>query len=323
MSTHIADRSPSDSAPFLFCRSALIRWRPVWPRSQETTKNCGRIGATQRPPRCECQSGSGAKRPALDPALDGVRNARRNRGKQFEGADVLALEHSAASQHIASLGLAGAARARTAHQRQPRLAAGFRVHRRPTLRQSRLVHPDNGRSHRRRNCVCGRLRRPLRRYAQAVRQGHDLGHRRQQYADYRRSLEHHAILRLASDSSTIAPAFAPPLTHIESGLGQIVGGAGAYVFWNDMLYADLTFYKGLPVPVLQAFNTGNSTTDALSNVAPYWRVAIEPHWGDLYWETGTFGMYSQDHPGSRLRLRDRQFSRCRFQLANPIFWRSI
>ena len=49
-------------------------------------------------------------------------------------------------------------------------------------------------------------------------------------------------------SSTIAPAFGPPLTHLEDGYGQIVGGAGAYVFWNDMLYADLTFYKGLPGP---------------------------------------------------------------------------
>jgi hypothetical protein len=98
-------------------------------------------------------------------------------------------------------------------------------------------------------------------------------------------------------SSTIAPAFGPPLTHLESGYGQIVGGAGAYVFWNDMLYADLTFYKGLPVPVLQAFNDGNSTTDALSNVAPYWRVAIEPHWGDLFWEVGTLGMYGRVTPG--------------------------
>jgi len=98
-------------------------------------------------------------------------------------------------------------------------------------------------------------------------------------------------------SSTIAPAFGPPLTHIEDGYGQIVGGAGAYVFWNDMLYADLTFYKGLPVPALQAFNTGNSTTDALANVAPYWRLAIEPHWGDLYWEAGTFGMYGRITPG--------------------------
>ena len=99
-------------------------------------------------------------------------------------------------------------------------------------------------------------------------------------------------------SSTVAPAFGPPLTHIESGYGQIVGGAGAYVFWNDMLYADLTFYKGLPQNILYAFNEpSTSTTDALANVAPYWRLAIEPHWGDLYWEVGTFGMYGQITPG--------------------------
>ena len=97
-------------------------------------------------------------------------------------------------------------------------------------------------------------------------------------------------------SSTIAPAFAPPLTHLESGLGQIVGGAGGYLFWNDMLYADVTAYKGLPVSVLQAFNVGNSTTDDV-NWSPYWRLAIEPHWGSLYWEVGTFGMYSKITPG--------------------------
>ena len=98
-------------------------------------------------------------------------------------------------------------------------------------------------------------------------------------------------------SSTIAPAFGPPLTHIENGYGQIVGGAGAYLFWNDMLYADFTAYKGFPVPVLQAFNDGNSTTDAVSNVAPYWRLALEPHWGQHYLMVGTFGMYGQVVPG--------------------------
>ena len=98
-------------------------------------------------------------------------------------------------------------------------------------------------------------------------------------------------------SSTIAPAFGPPLTHIEDGYTTIVGGAGAYLFWNDMLYADFTAYKGLPVPALQAFGDGNSTTDALSNVAPYWRVALEPHWGEHYLMVGTFGMYGQITPG--------------------------
>ena len=98
-------------------------------------------------------------------------------------------------------------------------------------------------------------------------------------------------------SSTIAPAFSPPLTHIEGSYTATVGGAGLYGFWNDMLYADFTAYKGLPVPALQALNVGNSTTDAVTNVAPYWRLAFEPHWGSHYLMVGAFGMYGQIAPG--------------------------
>jgi hypothetical protein len=98
-------------------------------------------------------------------------------------------------------------------------------------------------------------------------------------------------------SSTIAPAFAPPLTHIEGSYTSNVGGGGAYMFWDDMLYTSLIAYKGLPVPALQALGAGNSTTDALTNVAPYWRVAFEPHWGSHYLMVGTFGMYGQVVPG--------------------------
>ncbi len=98
-------------------------------------------------------------------------------------------------------------------------------------------------------------------------------------------------------ASTIAPAFGPPLTHIEGSYTGIVGGAGAYLFWNDMLYASITAYKGLPIPAMQALNVGNSTTDAVTNVAPYWRLALEPHWGPHYLMVGTFGMYGQVAPG--------------------------
>jgi hypothetical protein len=98
-------------------------------------------------------------------------------------------------------------------------------------------------------------------------------------------------------SSTIAPAFGPPLTHIEGSYTATVGGAGLYSFWNDMLYASVIAYKGLPVPVLQALNVGNSATDAVTNVAPYWRLALEPHWGEHYLMVGTFGIYGQVAPG--------------------------
>jgi len=97
-------------------------------------------------------------------------------------------------------------------------------------------------------------------------------------------------------ASTIAPAFSPPLTHIEGGYAGIVGGAGAYMFWNDMLYASLVGYKGLPSGATQALGYG-AGADAITNVAPYWRVALEPHWGPHYLMVGTFGMYGEIVPG--------------------------
>jgi hypothetical protein len=34
----------------------------------------------------------------------------------------------------------------------------------------------------------------------------------------------------------------------------------------------------------------------IGGVAPYWRVALEPHWGRNSWMVGTFGLYSEVHP---------------------------
>ena len=100
-------------------------------------------------------------------------------------------------------------------------------------------------------------------------------------------------------ASSLAPAFAPPLTHIESAWGQRVMGAGGYVFWNDMLYAELTGYGGLSRGAQEALGElPGSTPDLLSGVAPYWRLAFEPHWGDHYLEIGTFGMYGRVIPSS-------------------------
>ena len=69
-------------------------------------------------------------------------------------------------------------------------------------------------------------------------------------------------------------------THIEDGYTAIVGGAGPTSSGTTCSTPAVIAYKGLPVPALQALNVGNSTTDAVTNVAPYWRVALEPHWGD-------------------------------------------
>lgn len=98
-------------------------------------------------------------------------------------------------------------------------------------------------------------------------------------------------------ASSIAPAFAPPGTHIDA-LAQQVGGAGAYLFWNDMLYAELTAYGGLNKTALEALGERpGPAPDVQEGVLPYWRLALEPHWGDHYLMIGTFGMYGQTVPG--------------------------
>ena len=103
--------------------------------------------------------------------------------------------------------------------------------------------------------------------------------------------------------STIFAAFSPPLTHLESGWGQQVAGAGAYVFWNDMLYAELTAYSGISKTGLEALGEEpGPNPDLVNGVAPYWRLAVEPHWGDHYLMIGTFGMYGQVIPAETFGL---------------------
>ncbi len=101
-------------------------------------------------------------------------------------------------------------------------------------------------------------------------------------------------------TSSLAPAFSPPQTRIEQGFGlTAIQGAGAYVFWNDMLYAELTAYSGVSKTVEEALgDQPSSTDDRLNGAAPYWRLALEPHWGDNYLMIGTFGMYGQIVPQS-------------------------
>jgi hypothetical protein len=86
-------------------------------------------------------------------------------------------------------------------------------------------------------------------------------------------------------------------TMIEGAFAAHVGGVGAYTFINDLLYLELTGYKTL------GFNAQNSlgsdpfdAPGQFGSVAPYWRVALEPHWGRNSLMLGTFGMYLDVHP---------------------------
>jgi hypothetical protein len=89
----------------------------------------------------------------------------------------------------------------------------------------------------------------------------------------------------------------PPGTMIEGTFGQRAAGAGAYVWVNNMFYAELSAYKSFDANALKA--TGFSPTDGeprIDGVAPYWRLAIEKTWNENSFMVGTYGMYADQVP---------------------------
>jgi hypothetical protein len=87
-------------------------------------------------------------------------------------------------------------------------------------------------------------------------------------------------------------------TIIESGLATHgTAGVGGYAFINDMLYLELTGYRSISFDAqnklgIDPFNSFG----VIDGIAPYWRVALEPHWGNHWLEFGTFGMSTRLHP---------------------------
>lgn len=76
------------------------------------------------------------------------------------------------------------------------------------------------------------------------------------------------------------------------GLGQNVAGAGAYVYWNKLLYGELSFYqtadRGLKSLLSHGIDNGAMTK--ISGTSPYWRVALTHEWGPHSGMLGAFGM---------------------------------
>jgi hypothetical protein len=87
-------------------------------------------------------------------------------------------------------------------------------------------------------------------------------------------------------------------TMIENWGSSQTAGAGAYVFANDMIYAELSAYGSLSRNTQTTLgvsppNQGNTIRGA----APYWRLAVEPNWGNHSLMLGTFGMAADIGPG--------------------------
>ncbi|HTN66200.1 MAG TPA: cytochrome C [Burkholderiaceae bacterium] len=93
-------------------------------------------------------------------------------------------------------------------------------------------------------------------------------------------------------------------------LGQQVAGMGAYVFWNKMIYAELTAYQAAK-GAFSLLSQGNDIGNRLRGANPYLRVALSHEWGPHNAMIGLFGMTADVYPdptvpsGPTTRFRDR------------------
>jgi hypothetical protein len=102
-------------------------------------------------------------------------------------------------------------------------------------------------------------------------------------------------------TSDVAPSpSAAPL--IEGALAQQVAGLGAYVYFNNLIYAELSGYRSAQQGVV--LPPGSTAAGIIKGVAPYWRLALQHEWQKHYLEIGTSGMSTSFYPTGISGLTD-------------------
>jgi hypothetical protein len=97
-------------------------------------------------------------------------------------------------------------------------------------------------------------------------------------------------------ASGLAPTPAAA-TLIKGGLAAQVVGTNIYGYWNRLVYAEFGVYKTISARTQTTLGVDPTGGSSVKNLAPYWRVAVEPQWGRSSWEAGLFGMAATLNPG--------------------------
>ncbi len=99
----------------------------------------------------------------------------------------------------------------------------------------------------------------------------------------------------ASSQTADALGINPGASPMIANLAGAAGGLGAYVFWDNLLYAELSLYRSIPQG---GISMANSTNTDIQGYAPYWRVALTKDFDDNSVEVGAYGMNTRDYPDS-------------------------
>ncbi len=85
-------------------------------------------------------------------------------------------------------------------------------------------------------------------------------------------------------------------TIIDGALDQQVGGIGAYVFWNNLIYLEGTVYRTARNGITKPLGAGTATEQVVDGAAPYWRLALEQRWENHFFTIGTYGIQADIFP---------------------------
>jgi hypothetical protein len=100
-------------------------------------------------------------------------------------------------------------------------------------------------------------------------------------------------------ASGLAPTpAAAPL--IAGGVAQQVAGLGAYAKLFDLLYVELGGYRTLGPRTQRAMGVPREDVSGetqITDIAPYWRLALEQIWGSHSLQAGTYGLAANTFPG--------------------------
>ncbi len=95
----------------------------------------------------------------------------------------------------------------------------------------------------------------------------------------------------ASSPVAPGPSAAPS---ISDDLAQRVAGIGGYVFWNNLVYAELSGYRSAPQGGPHPADQNSEGT--IKGITPYWRLALARDIGSHSVEIGTFGLSTRQFP---------------------------
>ena len=103
-------------------------------------------------------------------------------------------------------------------------------------------------------------------------------------------------------SSGVAPAPAAA-TLVDGSLAGNVTGLGAYALYDNLIYAEISFYRSTPQG--GPFPADASSSMTIHGFSPYWRLALQKQWDTQYLEIGTYGLASQIYPVGITGARDK------------------